>query len=294
LIQFYYSKSIKTIKVSGKAASGNDLYWLTSTNDTINYWYSKYYINKTNWYLVANDSIFDTARMELKFIEKDSLWRGIDYSLNIVNQATSLKDTTKTKPFVMPQELYKPLKINLTRPVTKINENKRLQIIIDSDSSIEPDFFLEGKTKQSFTLDFDKRENTEYVLIIPDSMLQDIFGTWNKRIAYKFRTTGKDNYGNLRITLKTEHSENYYLVRLLNESNEVMKELPFTGDRERKVAIDNIPAGSYKFLVIEDANKNGEWDTGNFTNKIQPEKVFTYKDTYQIKGGWDLEVELKF
>ena len=110
----------------------------------------------------------------------------------------------------------------------------------------------------------------------------------------KLRTNGKESYGNLRITLKTDHPENYYVVRLLNANNEVMKEFLFTGDGERKVSVDNMLAGIYKFLVIDDENKNGEWDTGDFKKKLQPEKMFVYKDTYQLKGGWDLDAEVKF
>ena len=53
-------------------------------------------------------------------------------------------------------------------------------------------------------------------------------------------------------------------------------------------------AGGYKFVVIDDVNKNGKWDTGDFSKKIQPEKIFSYKETYQLKGGWDLDVEVKF
>jgi hypothetical protein len=46
--------------------------------------------------------------------------------------------------------------------------------------------------------------------------------------------------------------------------------------------------------VIEDENKNGEWDTGNFAKKKQPENIFTYQDVYELKGGWDMDIEVKF
>ena len=141
---------------------------------------------------------------------------------------------------------------------------------------------------------FEKKENTKYVVEIPDSALQDIFGTWNKKLTYQFTSNSKTSYGNLHITLKTEHPENYYTIHLLNSANEVVKEFFFTGNGERKVSADNILAGAYKFEVIDDTNKNGVWDTGDFKQKIQPEKIYTYKDIYQLKGGWDLDVEVKF
>lgn len=294
-LQIYYTNPINGFKLNGDLYSEGDFARFYDTNDTINYWYSKYYMKKGDLFFVANDSILDTARIELKFIEKDSLFSDSRNYLTIVNQANTSKEKTESKDVWTVQDLYKPLKINFTRPVIGINESKQLQIKRDSsEKSVATKFSLDEKTKQFISIDFEKTENASYALTIPDSMFQDILGTWNKRILYQFRTSGKDAYGNLRITLKTDHPENYYIVRLLNANNEVMKEFLFTGNGERKVSVENILAGSYKFLVIDDENRNGKWDTGDFKNKIQPEKMFIYKDTYQLKGGWDLEAEVKF
>ena len=59
-----------------------------------------------------------------------------------------------------------------------------------------------------------------------------------KKILYKFRTNGKENYGNLHITLKTEHPEKYYVIKLLNASNEVVKEFFFTGNGQPAMTVD--------------------------------------------------------
>lgn len=73
----------------------------------------------------------------------------------------------------------------------------------------------------------------------------------------------------------------------------MVKEFRFGGESEKKISIPNVPAGSYKITAIEDANNNGEWDTGNFAQKIQAEKVITFKETHALKGGWDMEIEVK-
>jgi len=294
-LQIAYNKPIRNFKLDWKKYSTDDFAWIYPTNDTVIYWYSKYYAEKDTLYLTANDTLLDTVRMELKSIKKDSLFSGNKYSLSVVNQLVKLKSDSSSKNNFTVQELYKPLKINFNRPIIRINENKRLQIMEDSSiKTIEPKFSLDEKTKQFITIDFEKKENTKYAIEIPDSTLQDIFGMWNKKIIHRFTTNEKSNYGNLHITLKTEHPENYYVIKLLSASGETVKEFFFTGNGERKVSVDNILAGSYRFVVIDDANRNGVWDTGDFKNKIQPEKIYTYKDTYQLKGGWDLDVEVKF
>jgi hypothetical protein len=293
-LQISYTKPINSFKLHGELYSAADFARFHDTYDTINYWYTKPYIKKTELYLVANDTLFDTARMELKFIDRDSLFANDNNALSIVNQANVGRNTKPGKDVWNIEDLYKQLKINFSRPVTYIDEAKGLHLADSSGESSNLKFTLDEKTKQFILVEFEKKENAIYSLEIPDSMFRDILGTWNRKIQYKFRTSGKDAYGNMRITLKTDHPEKYYIVRLLNADNEVMKEFLFTGNGERKVSVENILAGSYKFLVIEDDNRNGKWDTGDFKNKVQPEKMFVYKDSYQLKGGWDLEAVVKF
>ncbi len=291
-LQINYSKPIKTFKLDWKGYSTEDFAYIYSTNDTITYWFSNYYIEKDTFYLTANDTLSDTVRLALKAIKKDSLFAGNKYALTVANQSNKTKLDTSSKAL---QELNKPVKIIFSRPITGINESKRLRISAEPDTNFtEPKFAVDEKTKMFLLVDFEKKENTKYVLEIPDSTVRDIFGMWNTKIIHRFNTNNKASYGNLHIKLSTEHPENYYVIKLLNSSNETVKEFFFTGNGERKVSVDNILAGTYKFVVIDDTNKNGVWDTGDFKNKIQPEKTYPYKDTYQLKGGWDLDVEVKF
>ncbi|HLP52504.1 MAG TPA: Ig-like domain-containing domain [Chitinophagales bacterium] len=294
-LQIVYNRPIKTFKLDWKGYSKDDFAYIYPTNDTIIYWFSKYYSEKDTFYLTANDTLLDTLRMELKFIKKDSLYAGNKYLLSVPNQAVARKnDTTKTNISSL-QELNKPLKINFSRPITEISAYKKLRILVDSTlSGPEAKFTVDEKTKMFILVDFEKKENTKYTVEIPDSTVRDIFGMWNRKLVQQFTTNSKNSYGNLNITLKTEHPEKYYVIKLLNAAGELVKEFYLTGNGERKVSVNNILAGNYKFVVIEDENKNGEWDTGNFKEKRQPEKIFTYKDSYQLKGGWDLDVEVKF
>ena len=65
------------------------------------------------------------------------------------------------------------------------------------------------------------------------------------------------------------------------------------GGPEEKYSLKFVPADNYKFMVIADQNKNNGWNTGDFKNRIQPEKIFRYEKTYPLKGGWDLDIDLK-
>ena len=43
--------------------------------------------------------------------------------------------------------------------------------------------------------------------------------------------------------------------------------------------------------LIYDDNGNHEWDTGNYTEHLQPEKVTYYSKQLEIRGNWEIEEE---
>jgi len=48
--------------------------------------------------------------------------------------------------------------------------------------------------------------------------------------------------------------------------------------------------GEYLLKAIKDCNGNGEWDTGDYLNKKQPEAIFYYKEKVKVRSNWDVEI----
>jgi hypothetical protein len=57
----------------------------------------------------------------------------------------------------------------------------------------------------------------------------------------------------------------------------------------KETQIRYLKPGNYQFKVIEDINNNGVWDTGNYSQKIQPEPIYYDKTVISIKAYWDIE-----
>jgi hypothetical protein len=41
--------------------------------------------------------------------------------------------------------------------------------------------------------------------------------------------------------------------------------------------------------LIFDSNENGQWDTGNYLKKNQPEKVLYYPRELEVRANWELD-----
>ena len=294
-VQLYFSQPLKSLTLESNISTDKDFYYFNATKATINYWYSAYSEKRAKLFLVANDTLKDSVRITLQNITADSIIRNRKYALTPDFQLNKGASAASSKEIINTQELFKPLKISFTYPITGINSAKAFHLFEDSVKKDLPvKFSIDSPGKQALVFDFPKTENTNYTLDVPDSAFQDLFGTWNTAFKYKFKTTSKDNYGNLNVILKSPHPEKNYIVKILDASTDALiAEIHIGNETEKKLLIENVPAGTYKIIAIDEANNNGVWDTGNFKEKIQPERIITFKDTYNLKGGWDLDIEVR-
>lgn len=289
-----YNSPIKSIKVTSDMPSGKEIIEVNSRKDSIIYWYSNIYTKKAALTILANDSITDTARVDLKTYNKDSTNNDRKYSLSFESQSfktDSSGKNTNIKPILSP---FKPLTLNLSRPVDSINKNKALVLVNDSTRKTDTiAYILSPKNNRKITIDYPQTEKTSYTLVVPDSAFLDLFGWWNKKFTYKWNSDANENYGNIILSLKFENPDKHYVFKILDQDNIVVETFLFSGEAEKKVTIKNIRTGTYHLQAIDDTNNNGEWDSGDFSKKTQPEKIINFRETYEVKGNWDLEIEVK-
>ena len=289
-----YNSPIKSINIASDASSIREVVEMNSNKDSIIYWHSKIYDKKIALRIVANDSIRDTARVDLKTFNKDSTNNDRKYSLTLESQSFKTDTSGKTiyiKPVLSP---FKPLILNLSRPVDSINKNKALVVL--NDSTFKRDtvaYILSPKNNRKITIDYPQIEKSSYTLIVPDSTFLDLFGWWNKKFVYKWISDANENYGNIILNIKNEHPEKQFVLKVLDSDNKVLETLTISGESEKKLTLKNIKTGSYHLQAIDDSNSNGQWDSGDFSKKIQPEKIINFRENYEVKGNWDLEIEVK-
>ena len=91
-------------------------------------------------------------------------------------------------------------------------------------------------------------------------------------------------YGKLEIVTPT----NSPCVFQLLQNEKVIIEFVFTA---KPYDLLDITPGKYQLKYIADSNEDGKWNTGNWVEKLQPEKVINYTTEITIRSNWDLELE---
>jgi len=293
-IQVVFSAPVEKVEIDGKLAEKNTVAFFNEKKDTLTLWHEKMEEKESILYFSLNDTLKDTARIKLQPILIDTVKRNNKNSLIIDFQEVK-KQTGKhiTKSFHV-LSMFEPLKIFFSRPVEGINDSVEA-IILTNDTTEEntiPKISIDKKTKLFAEVDFKKEESSFYTLTIPPRKFLDILGFVNDSVQLKFQTNNIENYATLKLKIFNA-SANYKIVEVISAKDKKLMERFFIlGNEKKMVTLKGLAEGSYEIRVIDDVNKNGVWDTGNFDLRTQPEKVTIFNNLPQLKGGWEGEFDL--
>ena len=130
------------------------------------------------------------------------------------------------------------------------------------------------------------KETARYRLELPDSTFISVFGHGNDSTTYKFTTLTEEETGQILLTADPA-TEDQYIIQLLDEKEVILREDIIIGKTLLKY--DYLSARKYVLKAIQDSNRNGKWDTGNYLRNIQPEKVFYFSKVLELKTNWTVE-----
>lgn len=246
------------------------------------------------------DSVKTIVRKE---VEKDTLnyWltpTDLDSILfTVTNEQKKLIDTFTVKTRKLPLDSLKIVpshssKINFEEsfyfsantPLTTIDT--AYISILDKDST-SVNFYSKLDTVQNkVNLNFELLDNQNYYISALPGAITDFFGTQNDTLQIKLTTASYADYGDLRFNIKGDITYPL-IVQLTNKKDELVREVYLKEDKP--IDFPKILPNEYQIRVIFDANGNGKWDSGNYLQKVQPEKVVYYPDIIEVRAFSEYE-----
>jgi uncharacterized protein (DUF2141 family) len=194
----------------------------------------------------------------------------LKYTTSIANNMQDLL-TPLTIEFNRKLKNFDSLKIQLTD--TLLNPYKSVVVSMDT-------------TGKKISVANKWADNADYMLIIPKDFATDTLGVaLLKSDTIYFKTKREGDYGSIQINFKNlEKFKNPVLQFITN--NEVVNSYPLTSEQW---STKLFAPGDYEIRILEDLNKNGIWDHGDYHLKLQPEKVFAIKQKINIRADWENE-----
>lgn len=128
------------------------------------------------------------------------------------------------------------------------------------------------------------RPGIEYSLEIDTMAFTDIYGKTSAPKKQGFKVKTEDSYATILFDI-TGMADTTVVMQLLNSSDAVVKEAATDNGR---VEFYYIKPDTYYARMFIDSNRNGIWDTGDYTADRQPETTYYYPDKIECKAKWDL------
>lgn len=302
-LQMVFNKPLKSkkLEITPIDFSITDKWYIKEdfiVGDTINLWLTDTIV-----------SGLDLITLKLDYLKKDSTGNYIQFADTITLRyippsgktgrgkqiSVETKKTLLLTPSIRSNSQIVPnqkIVIESKTPVEIIDTSKIKLFLFEDSLKINTGYILGKDSLQirKFRFSTEWQEAAKYQLFILPGAFTSIYNYNNDTLILDFNTRKLDYYGKIIVTLK-EIPDNM-VIQLLDNKGEVKREK--TGWKNSLVEFSFLHPGKYKLKAIYDRNKNGKWDTGNYEEKRQPEKVIFFKKELDVRTNWDLEIKWNF
>ena len=192
------------------------------------------------------------------------------------------------------EDLYAPTLLNFSYPLKPVDSAKLLIIATTRSGKDTTTVFI--SVPDSFMMrvpvPFKFEPKINYTITFRDSLFFGYDGTANDSTTFNLSKKTEKDYGNLMINYKVDvNNDADFIVELQSSGQKkIHKDIVSSS---KTLEYKHLLPGSYRIKVIEDRNKNGKWDTGNYSKKIQPEKIFFIDKEITVRGFWDIEEDIE-
>lgn len=312
-IIFPFEGPLRDVRIKPLQAAEREIFIMANSGDSIDYWYKPI----ENSDRKTKKLVFEIIQDNLPTEEEESAGK-TDKEI----PSSSPKDENTSKTDISPKE-DNPIAIK------KDQFPKKLEVILHQEKSDEfslqrlkvdivpnkPVWFeseapvfaidttkikVEGKDStlipfqiirdslqpKKFALNFSKEFEGLYKVLFDKASVEDILGNKNaETINFSLKLGKESDYGNLEIKLSDLPACPFQL-QILNENGKIVEE--FYGKKNQYLLRHLVP-GKYSLRLTVDENEDKVWNPGDFKLRRQPEPVYFYNKTKEVRPFWDIQ-----
>lgn len=275
IYRFPYKRAVKQFSAIASPGAPDYFQVINPTRDTIT-WFMKSPITDSAVYFLNADGLTDTVLLT-PFKERQTSGRHRPKAVPKMNIA-----------FSNAGEYHKPLMLKFPYP---IQPRDSFDVYVFSqqmdakDTTVYrfgvPDTFL-----MELPLPMSYLEKKTYSIMIPDSLFYGYHQLSHDTLRLQFSTKSVKDYGSLIMNYVLPDDGKTY-VATLSQGNVILQEDVLTSSKT--ITYPFLLPTNYKVSVFCDENNNEKWDTGDYYQKRQPERVIVFPKEISIRAYWDTE-----
>lgn len=295
---FSSEKQLQSVK-SSKRIYRNKIEFVF--NKPLESFYSLKVIEDTNALIIPNKNKADSLIIWIqnedlfeKNIETILQFRDPDFNDSLIIDTVVFRNPNKN--FVITdfapkvnksKEPHQDLKLFFETPI-KIIEKEKLKLKFRTDTVYINTKFeakIDSLNPQNVIITTSFLEKTDYKILLEDGFCKNVYGDINTQAELSFTTISSAEYSNLKLFFADKDKQ--YIVQLLLSDKVIYEAI----SNEGTAIFEFLKPSKYRIRVIIDENKNGKWDTGDYTQLKQPEKVVFLQDEYELRANWNHELD---
>lgn len=230
----------------------------------------------------------DSLQIWFKPIKTDSLRLAVAKEKYEANFTFKIKDQKKDTLSLVASQAFdlkfrERFNLESSTPLLTI-ENSKISVL--NKTKIAVPFTTEyDNFNQKLYFDFKKEPSENYTIQMLPGAIIDFFEKSNDTLNFKLNTKPVEDYGNLTVVLANA-KQFPIIIELTNEKGDVLAS-EFT-EEKTTLNFNLIDPALYSLRAIYDANKNKEWDSGNYLEKLQAEEVIYFSKEIEVRANWDV------
>ena len=288
---FVYNRPVEELKIEMKGSSFKREWMLKDYGmfgDTITIWTTYQVPDTMNLLLDVGKANKDTVELVMKARTEEVDASGSS-SQKGAGRKVKEKFALKAKfnpPTGRAPKAQSPLSLIWNHPVIGM-ELSKIKLYEDS-IRVKYDINSTDPALRKFDVTYPWKKGKHYRLLVLDSAFTDLYQLWNDTLESTFIGTDKDAFGELSLNI-TEVPKIQVVVELLNTANIVLERKSVTD--KGLVLFTRLDPGNYHIQVITDLNTNGIWDSGRYSEKLQPEPIRMIQKDTEVRANWNMELE---
>ena len=88
------------------------------------------------------------------------------------------------------------------------------------------------------------------------------------------------------LTVENKDKDVPYFFELIDKNGNLIRRV--NQNEDDRYQLNYLLPKDYQIRFVKDRNDNGQWDTGNYLEKRQPEEVIYLADYLSLRANWDL------
>ncbi len=275
-----------------ESKGGNDslVYWITDTAiihmDTLNLELSYLTKDSAGGFVTKIDSIsLRNTVLSGRTNRNNNARRARSELKKEISEKARLQSNINSKEVL---DINKTIIISTQKPLKNVDP-AQIELSLLVDSTYTPQLFEVKPDSQSiykFGISSVWEEASQYKLIVKPGAVYDVYGFTNDSLEIIFPVRSLDYYGS--VLLNFSSTQYPMIIQLLDlKSNVIRSHIARTAGN---IVFDYLPPGEYSLKAIYDSNHNNIWDTGDYLQGRQPEKVFLSKISQRLRSNWDLDL----